>query len=123
MSTNAWIGAVNSDGSVKVVYLHYDGNRAGQILNVHYQDPVKVAELISNGDMSSLGKDIGEKHDFNDYFPDQCTFYKRDRDEDDCDAKFFKSVDDVLSAARKLGYIEYLYLYENYEWISHDVWS
>jgi hypothetical protein len=81
----------------KAIYCHSDGylSYVGKVLLEHY-DSTKANFLVAQGDCSMLGKEIGEKIDFNDrmeYDTDnvakQCRFYKRDRDETDVDFTVF----------------------------------
>lgn len=67
MGTRSRIGLELPDGTFGSIYCHWDGYPGynGKILLGHYSDPAKVEELISLGDLSSLGAEIGEKHDFN----------------------------------------------------------
>jgi len=64
MSTNANIAIRNKNGSFDVIYLHWDGypSDAGAILFKHYDTEEKVRELISLGNISTLGECIGEQH-------------------------------------------------------------
>lgn len=98
MATRSTIALEFADGSVGQVYCHWDGYLAhnGDVLMRHYQDPYKVRELIDLGSLSSLGPEIGEKHEFDNphkYGSTEyhawaeanrkfCTFYARDRGED-----------------------------------------
>lgn len=75
-------------GRFRRVYCHWDGypGHVGAILVRHYEKLEKARELVSYGDMSSLGKDIGVRISFDgrvehdeDGFPVQCRFYGRDR--------------------------------------------
>ena len=52
MATRARIGIELKNGSVLSVYHHWDGypEWLGRILNTHYNDRAKVAELIDGGD-------------------------------------------------------------------------
>lgn len=81
MSTNASIMVALPDGSIKAVYLHFDGyeSYAGKMLLTHYATYDKALELVGYGDISSLFANIGTKHDFGEYQKDMCTFYHRDR--------------------------------------------
>ena len=88
MSTRSAIGVMHGD-VCKAIYCHSDGYLSynGQVLLAHY-DSVKANQLVSMGDMSMLGKEIGEKINFDDrmtYEGDniatQCRFYGRDRGE------------------------------------------
>ena len=49
MSTNAAIGMTMPDGTIKAVYLHWDGyitdGGAGETLAEHYKDREKVARI------------------------------------------------------------------------------
>ena len=123
MATRSAIGIKHGD-RIKAIYCHWDGylEHVGQALHTYYQDSIKVNKLISMGDMSGIGADIGEEHDFGEraeYLEDgiarQCTFYGRDRSEE---AVEFKSFDDE---AAFMDYydgcgVEYYYLYD------HGVW-
>lgn len=85
MATRSTIARHMPDGTVEQVYCHWDGylTHNGRILLLHYSDPVKLQQLLDLGDLSVLGSEIGEKHDFD--FPpndDVCTFYGRDRGEE-----------------------------------------
>jgi len=98
MGTRSMIAIQNPNSkAVKAIYCHWDGYLAhnGSILNKHYADSPKVNHLIAGGDLSSLGKVIGEKHPFSPHSSKEdaalyeaakdagyCTFYARDRGED-----------------------------------------
>ena len=62
MSTNAAIGMTMPDGTIKAVYLHWDGyisdDGAGETLAEHYKDRAKVEKLIALGFLSSLGAEV-----------------------------------------------------------------
>lgn len=66
MATRSTISIENADGTITSVYCHWDGypSHNGEILLHHYHYD-KLAELISNGDMSSLNEEI-----------EKCEFYK-----------------------------------------------
>ena len=55
MATRSRIGIELKNGSILSVYHHWDGypEWLGRILNTHYNDRAKVAELIDGGDMST----------------------------------------------------------------------
>jgi hypothetical protein len=80
------------------------------------------------GDISSLGADIGEKHEFGiEYQPTyvdndagvsigtECTFYSRDRGEEGVEWQTFTSVEDWISKYEGSG-AEYFYLFDAGEW-------
>ena len=104
MGTRSAIGIKHGD-VVKAIYCHYDGypEYMGRVLTLYYQDSIKVNKLISMGDMSSIGAAIGSKHAFNDRsnyldngVAEQCTFYARDRGEEDVEFRTFQSEQDFL---------------------------
>lgn len=99
MGTSSYIALEFADGTVGEVYCHWDGylEHNGKILLQHYIDPFKLRDLIDLGDMSSLGPNIGTKHDFDTRVEGECTFYGRDRGEDDTEAVYFASYQDYLA--------------------------
>jgi len=96
MGTRSTIALEFADGTVQSVYCHWDGylNHNGRILRDHYSDPFKLQRLIDMGPLSSLDAEIGTKHDFEVMVPGQCTFYGRDRDEDEVGAAMFSDFRD-----------------------------
>lgn len=114
MSTNATISRMNADKTISTIYLHWDGDLdgAGKVLKEHYSDPAKVDELIALGDLSSLGEEIGTKHDFDDR-PDGkvCFAYGRDRGENNTVAHKFRSLAELDDERQK-----YNYLFKDGEW-------
>ena len=123
MATRSAIGIKHGD-RIKAVYCHYDGylEQVGRALYTHYQSSVKVNKLISMGDMSCIGADVGEKHVFNErseYMPDgiatECTFYGRDRGEEGVEHKSFATETDFIDYYNGCG-CEFYYLYD------HGVW-
>ena len=83
MSTRSHIGVKNTDGTVDYIYCHWDGypEHNGKILVEHYQDMDKVNALMKLGNLSSLDREIGEKHDFNKRVRGWCHAYGRDRED------------------------------------------
>lgn len=57
MSTRSRIGIQNKDGSIESIYCHFDGyyEGVGRMLVENYTDESTVRELISLGNLSSLG--------------------------------------------------------------------
>ena len=81
MATRSRIGIINKGEVVAdTCYIHWDGYTkfVGAILKLYYTDVDKIKELISGGDLSSISKFIGEKHDFEkrNEHEDWCTYYK-----------------------------------------------
>ena len=123
MATRSAIGIKHGD-RIKAIYCHYDGyvEHLGRALHTYYQDSVKVNGLIAQGDMSSIGADIGDKHPFNDrseyideWIAQQCTFYSRDRGEDNVDFRSFATEADFIDYYDGAG-VQFYYLYD------HGVW-
>jgi hypothetical protein len=56
MGTRSNIGATQEDGTIKVIYCHWDGypEGVGAVLTEHYTEPAKVQALLNLGDISSL---------------------------------------------------------------------
>lgn len=107
MSTHSLICVQISPKVIQSIYCHSDGypSWVGRILNDHY-DEKKVTRLMKGGDLSMLEKEIGKKHAFGlgERPKDQCTFYRRDRNE--------KNVDSVLTPSKKFG-----------AWIKKEMWD
>ena len=120
MATRSTIALEFADGTVGMVYCHWDGylDNNGKILFHHYVDPFKVQRLMDLGDISSLGPDIGDKHDFDCPFAygtpeytkwqddkrEVTTFYGRDRGETGTKARRFKDFADYKSNAQSEEY-------------------
>ena len=127
MATRSFIGIKNEDGSVDSIYCHWDGyvENNGQILCIGYTTEEKIRMLISHGSASSLGLEIGEKHDFMEDTPKDnetglfqyCTFYHRDQDED-LHFEHHDTVEDYKKNA--LEYCSYGYLWQEGAWYVAD---
>ena len=102
------------------VYCHWDGylDHNGVILQTYYKDPHKVQELLSFGDISILGPEIGSAHSFDERPKGTTTtFYGRDQG---ANGQYtvptrFASFRDVLDWAASMG-CEYVYLFNNGGW-------
>jgi len=132
MGTLSMIGRYNEDGSVTAVYCHWDGYVAhnGKILDEHYTTDEKIQDLISLGDLSGLGAELGEKHPFSLVGYDEaeraeweaklkdkswCTFYHRDRGET-LNCYQFEDVSDYRKNGPSMNGAEYLYLWDSEAW-------
>ena len=128
MGTRSRIGIELSDQSILSVYHHWDGypEHNGQILNDHYTDTDKIARLVGLGDLSSLGPEIGEVHDFESgpsdlgLFEDWCMAYGRDRGETGTEPRHF---DDVKAWTEALegSWCEWAYLWDGENWLVHKM--
>lgn len=117
MATRSTIAIERDDGTIAMVYCHWDGylNHNGRILYEYYSDPEKLEQLIALGDLSVLGSEIGEKHDFGSSIDNWCKFYGRDRGEVGVGAKVYANFDDYVANHQ----------YEKYEYLlgNDGVWS
>lgn len=131
MATKSTIAIWTSDG-IKAIYCHWDGypEHNGEILQKFY-DEKKTLELISLGDLSSLGFEIGQKHSWNTYEVGKseqekiyannwCKFYARDRGETDCESKTFSTIDELLDHYTSS---DYFYLNKNGTWYILDLYQ
>jgi len=118
MGTRSTIAYMEA-GKIHSVYCHWDGypEYNGRILQEHYQEARKIGQLIQLGDMSSLGAELGTKHDFGSAPEGVCTFYGRDRGEDDVDAGEFDNIDEWLES---YDWSDYAYLWNGREWLVHS---
>lgn len=114
MGTRSRIAIRNDDGSFDSIYCHWDGypSNNGVILRDHYRDADKVRALIALGDLSSLGAEIGEKHDFDDRTAASagCTAYGRDRSETGCSATRSPDIESLYALTQECGG-EWLYVF------------
>lgn len=113
MATRSYIGERNLDGTVDYIYCHFDGypEHNGQILAEHYTNPNRVNELLKLGDLSVLGKFIGEKQDFDKRVVGNCLAYGRDRGEVNVGAK-----NDFFDALIKDQSVDYVYVFDGDYW-------
>ncbi len=134
MSTRSFIHVKRTDGKWARIYCHFDGywDGVGQTLHDHYNSQELAEALVALGDISSLGEEIGEKHDF-DYnmtFYDKykgnykaqkddpeyvrlqkmCNVYGRDRGEDGVDARIGETLEEVFAKE------EYMYVWQDGAW-------
>lgn len=116
MSTRSLIARELPDNKIEYVYCHFDGylDGVGRTLFNHYKDPDKVKTLISLGWLSSLGEEIGEKHDFETRPDNQCTYYARDRGEEKQEPRVVENSEIPYLRGRHGSC--YVYLFRNNQW-------
>ncbi len=119
MSTRSVIGILNSDLSVEIIYCHNDGypSHNGKILLEHWPFTGKVRSLMGLGDISSLGYELGEKHDFDkDYEMARTNHwtrcYGRDRGEENVGSQTFVNIKDAIASYQE-SWCEYFYLWDS----------
>lgn len=109
MATRSVI-ALSDHNGVHAIYCHWDGNieSVGRILQENYTCKDDIEELISNGDLSSLGNSI-----------DECEFYTRDRNEpaEQTVARTYSNYQAMLEDEFESSDREYVYVYlANGQW-------
>lgn len=126
MSTRSNIGIQNADGSITAIYCHFDGHRdgVGDKLLAHYTDEAKIRALIALGDISCLGAELGEKHNFDDPRMEGWTrAYGRDRGEEGIEAHDCTDDMHFCSVARKNYGAEYAYLWKDGKWLCWELYG
>ena len=122
MGTRSAIGMRTVDGRITAIYCHWDGYPSynGRVLQEHYSDGNKLAELIALGDISSLRPNIGSKHDFNARYEDTdprndwVVAYHRDRGEE-LNVRVYSDAQDFVDNFNSGE--EYFYLWTGKEWL------
>ena len=120
MATRSYIGVRNTDASVDYIYCHFDGypEHNGAILREHYSNINRVNELLNLGDLSVLGKFIGEKMDFNKRVQDTCLAYGRDRGESNVSKKN-SGYDELITNQN----VDYVYIFDGDYWECHSTYN
>lgn len=141
MSTRSFIAMQIANGAYYSIYCHSDGypSFVGRLLETHWRDEVRLRALLELGDLSQLGEDIGEQHDFEwmskmrhdglyykisqDPRYNCCKFYGRDRGEGHRMLQVSDSEHDLIAAAYDSD-ADYLYVWRDGEWtalhLNHD---
>ena len=135
MGTRSRIAVMHGD-TVKSVYCHWDGylSNNGKILQEHY-DSSKANNLVALGDLSILRPNIGEKHACSQFdltteereqyeldHGDSCTFYGRDRGEENVSWKVAHSFEEFLEQVDNCGG-EYYYIMKDGVWYCGDTYD
>lgn len=118
MGTRSRIAAENADGTFSSIYCQWDGypDGVGKTLMEHYKDEAKIRELLALGDISSLGSEIGEKHDFDSRANQDWTkAYGRDRGETDTQGEVCNGIEALNKLTEDSGG-EYLYVFDGGKW-------
>ncbi|MBL8048106.1 MAG: hypothetical protein JNJ45_05440 [Chthonomonas sp.] len=119
MSTRSFIGR-KVDFGFEAIYCHFDGYLAGvgTTLLKHYTTDEKVKQLLELGDISSLGSEIGEKHDFDNKTEETANWtraYHRDRGEEFRSRISFNTLKEFVDCAKE-SWAEYIYLWDGTDW-------
>ena len=110
MATRSVIAKLDDKG-VQAIYCHNDGylSNNGKILDQHYQNEVKVDNLIAQGDSSSLKDTI-----------EDTIFYHRDRGEDNKEAVNLNNETKLLEHAFESCDAEVVYMFAYGSWYVYD---
>ena len=123
MGTRSAIGYKTPQGTIRAKYSHYDGYPAytGAMLQEHYMQTRKIAQMVELGDQSFLEKEIFPVGEHSFEKPEEgCTiFYGRDRGESNVDAQEFDNFADFVEYYSGAG-CEYFYVFDGSDWIYND---
>ena len=110
MATRSVIAKLDDRG-IQAIYCHNDGylSNNGKILDQHYQNEVKVDNLIAQGDCSSLKDTI-----------EDTIFYMRDRGEENKEATTLKDESALLEFAFESCDAEVVYMFAYGSWYVYD---
>jgi hypothetical protein len=135
MATRSRIAVMHGD-KIKSVYCHWDGylSHNGAILKEFY-DSSKANQLVALGNISSLRRNIGEKHAFSELdisdedcvqfqldHKDSCTFYGRDREDEGQEFIVAHSFNEFLSQVED-STAEFYYVMKEGVWYVGAVYS
>ena len=109
MATRSTIGIKKEDGTIDLIYCHWDGylEGVGKTLKQNYTNEQKIQQLISLGSVSSLGDEIFPKtnHSFDSPEKNVTVFYGRDRGETDVDYIKVYSLDEYKKQFQEFNYL------------------
>ncbi len=136
MATRSTIAILRDNGTVAKVYCHWDGylENNGDLLIKYYNTAEKIEELLSYGDISSLGTSVGKQHpfgpDYNNRGSDAdkayhaadeagwTTFYGRDRGELGTEVRVYADVESY--EASQFEEFNYCWMYGRWYYKSYD---
>lgn len=112
MATRSTIAVEYSDGTIEQIYCHWDGylDYNGKLLEEYWKDTDKIKSLMALGDLVSLGKVLGEKHnpsnpyrynsqeyfEYHSKYNDYCKFFGRDKEEEGVSSKNYNSFKEYI---------------------------
>jgi hypothetical protein len=129
MSTPCLIAIATAKG-YRSILCQSDGypSGVGRVLLEHYCHVRQIRALLRLGDLSVLGEQLGEKHDFDwvgkvlagqiacDPRVRMCRAYGRDRGEEGCQARYTRSFASLLDDADECG-ARWLYVWFGEAWL------
>lgn len=110
MSTRSRVGIKEKDGTVRSVYVHWDGYVAGvgKTLYESYQNVDKIEQLINLGDMSSLASEV-----------EKCEPYTQRGEDLNITTESLASFKKNWASCDE----EYVYLYTDGRWMTNSVYK
>ena len=116
MGTRSNIALQEEDGSIEMIYCHWDGypSYTGSVLLKHYNSEEAARALIAIGDLSSLRERLapaeGESHTYDKSVDDVTVAYHRDRGDhwEDVEPLKFKN----MREARESSGGDYIYVFD-----------
>jgi len=127
MSTRSLIARRTEEGKYEAVYCHLDGTPEHHmpILDRHYADDEAVEKLLALGDLSILGTELGQKHDFRTHgestgTQDWCLAYERDRGDRTSPRRTYADDKELLADADR-RWAAYIYLFQDGRWVWRKV--
>lgn len=119
MSTRGRIAFQISKNEIVSIYVHFDAYPAGvgKTLLEHWNTPERVNALMALGDLSSLGSELGDKHDFakHDHRSSSCLAYGRDRGEQNVSSVVCKTRAELVELAKEC-WGEFVYVFDGTSW-------
>jgi hypothetical protein len=125
MATNARIGKMLSDGTVKEIYCHWDGyveGGVGETLIEHYNTDERIDALLELGDLSILAENLHPtaEHSFEKPQAYVCVAYLRDRGETSPNIKAkILTMDEWMKPYYNVS-ADFYYLYNDGNWLVMD---
>ena len=124
MGTRSAIGYKTPEGKIRAKYSHYDGytSYTGAMLEEHYQEARKIAQMVELGDQSFIAPNVfptNDTHSVDTPQEDVIVFYGRDRGETGVDTREFETVAEFVEYFEGMG-CEYYYLHTTGGWIVND---
>lgn len=114
MATRAGIGMKQADGSVKAIYLNWDGypGYAGAILGGWYKTSELIEALLALGNLCEIGETL-----------ESCVAYHRDRGERLVPASCFATVEEYETKGKADFGADYLYIYDAERWLVYGLYN
>lgn len=115
MSTRSTIGLLQPDGTVKAIYVQYDGHpdSQGLILETNYISTAHVEKLLALGDLLHVGEELGNPQDVNKPVPGTCVAFARDGRQEMSSATIFEDMEKWLV---DFNGCDFAYLFDGREW-------